>query len=356
MLQTLSGSINSVWVGQFLGGSALAATANANIIMFLMFATFFGFGMAATVLIGQAIGRGDTDAARRATGAVVGLALIFSLVIAIVGWFASTTILHWLKTPPEAFDLAHDYLRVTFIAIPASMLAVTLMMASRGAGDAVTPLRFMLLSVVLDIALNPLLILGIGPFPRLGIAGSALATAIAGTISLIAMLGWFYARDHVLRLRGPELKYLLPNMEELRFIIGKGLPMGAQMLVISGAGLVMVEATAVERRGRISPGDSGLYDDKHVEPLARIARFIREQGIVAGIQLAHAGRKASVHAPWLGGKPLEPTEGAWETVSASAVPFDIGWHTPQALSRAEIEDVVAAWVAATRRALAAGDD
>lgn len=255
VLQTLSGSINLVWVGQFLGGSALAATANANIIMFLMFATFFGFGMAATVLIGQAIGRGDTDAARRATGAVVGLALIFSLVIAIVGWFASTTILHWLKTPPEAFDLAHDYLRVTFIAIPASMLAVTLMMASRGAGDAVTPLRFMLLSVVLDIALNPLLILGIGPFPRLGIAGSALATAIAGTISLIAMLGWFYARDHVLRLRGPELKYLLPNMEELRFIIGKGLPMGAQMLVISGAGLVMVGL--VNREGLVTAAAYG---------------------------------------------------------------------------------------------------
>jgi len=123
---------------------------------------------------------------------------------------------------------------------------------------------------------------------------------------------------------------------------------------VGGAGLVMVEATAVERRGRISPGDSGLYDDKHVEPLARIVRFIREQGVVAGIQLAHAGRKASVHAPWLGGKPLQPAEGAWETVSASAVPFDAGWHTPRALSRAEIRDVVGAWVAAAQRALAAG--
>src|SRR3546814_20868 len=142
--------------------SALAATANANIIMFLMFGAFFGFGMAATVLIGQSMGRGDIDAARRATGGVIGLALIFSVVIAIVGWFASDRILGWLETPPQAFALAHDYLRVTFLAVPASMLSVTLMMASRGAGDAVTPLRFMIFAVVLDIVFNPVLILGLG--------------------------------------------------------------------------------------------------------------------------------------------------------------------------------------------------
>ncbi|PAL25634.1 MATE family efflux transporter [Sphingopyxis sp. GW247-27LB] len=255
ILQTLSSSVNSIWVGQFLGESALAATANANIIMFLMFASFFGFGMAATVLIGQSIGRGDIDAARRASGGAIGLALIFSVVIAITGWFASDAILRALETPAEAFALAHDYLRVTFIAVPASMLMVTLMMASRGAGDAVTPLRFMIFSVALDIVLNPVLILGLGPFPRLGIAGSALATASAGTISLAAMLVWFYAKDHVLRLRGRELSYLIPDIEELRFIIGRGLPMGAQMLVISGAGLVIVGL--VNREGLVTAAAYG---------------------------------------------------------------------------------------------------
>ena len=255
ILQTLSGSVNSIWVGQFLGESALAATANANIIMFLMFGAFFGFGMAATVLIGQSIGRGDVDAARRASGGAIGLAIAFSLVVAVIGWFASDRILRWLETPPEAFALAHDYLRVTFIAVPASMLMVMLSMASRGAGDAVTPLRFMILTVVLDIALNPLLILGLGPFPRLGIAGSALATALAGTISLVAMIGWFYAKNHVLRLRGRELAYLLPNWSELRFILGRGLPMGAQMLVISSAGLVMVGL--VNREGLVTAAAYG---------------------------------------------------------------------------------------------------
>lgn len=255
ILQSLNGSINSIWVGRFLGEQALAATSNANIIMFLMFGAFFGFGMAATVLIGQSIGRGDVDAARRATGGVIGLALIFSVVIAVVGWFASDRILRWLETPPEAFALAHDYLRVTFLAVPASMLSVTLMMASRGAGDAITPLRFMILAVVLDIVFNPVLILGLGPFPRLGIAGSALATAAAGTISLAGMIGWFYAKNHVLRLRGRELSYLYPKWSELRFIIGRGLPMGAQMLVISGAGLVMVGL--VNREGLVTAAAYG---------------------------------------------------------------------------------------------------
>jgi putative MATE family efflux protein len=240
VLQTLSGSINSIFVGHFLGESALAATANANIIMFLMVALFFGFGIASTVLIGQCMGRKDHDGALRATGTVTGLAMIFSVIIAILGWLESDSILRLLATPDEAMQYAHDYLRITFLAIPASMILVTLTMASRGAGDAVTPLRFMILTVVLDIILNPLLIQGIGPFPRMGIAGSATAAAIANIVSLIAFITWCYTRGHVLRLPIDKLSYLIPAGPALRFILLRGVPMGTQMLVISGAGLVMV--------------------------------------------------------------------------------------------------------------------
>ena len=89
-----------------------------------------------------------------------------------------------------------------------------------------------------------------------------------------------------------------------------------------GVGLVIVEATAVVPEGRISPGDMGLWDDRHVEPLARIARYVESQGAAPGIQLAHAGRKASCEAPWLGGKAiLDPAEGGWPVVGPSAIPF-----------------------------------
>ena len=124
---------------------------------------------------------------------------------------------------------------------------------------------------------------------------------------------------------------------------------------VGGVALVIVEATAVTRDGRISPGDLGIWDDRHVEPLARIARFVHGQGAVAGIQLAHAGRKASCDVPWNGGAPLTtPEAGGWPVVGPSAIPFDEGSPVPRALDVASIDAVVDAFEAAARRALTAG--
>jgi 2,4-dienoyl-CoA reductase-like NADH-dependent reductase (Old Yellow Enzyme family) len=122
-----------------------------------------------------------------------------------------------------------------------------------------------------------------------------------------------------------------------------------------GVALVMVEATAVTADGRITPGDLGIWTDRHAEPLARIARFVHSQGAVAGIQLAHAGRKASCDLPWKGGAGLKtPEAGGWPVVGPSAIPFDDGNPVPKALDEAGIDGVVAAFEAATRRALLAG--
>jgi 2,4-dienoyl-CoA reductase-like NADH-dependent reductase (Old Yellow Enzyme family) len=122
-----------------------------------------------------------------------------------------------------------------------------------------------------------------------------------------------------------------------------------------GVGLVFVEATAVTRDGRITPGDMGIWTDAHIEPLARIARFVESQGAVAGIQLAHAGRKASCDLPWKGGARLvRPEDGAWDVVAPSPIPFHEGEPLPLALDEAGIDGVVAAFEAAARRALKAG--
>ncbi|ODP36234.1 MATE family efflux transporter [Sphingomonas turrisvirgatae] len=240
ILQSLNGSINSIWVGRFLGEQALAATSNANIIMFLMFSAVFGFGMAATILIGQSMGRHDVDAARRAFGSAIGLVTGGAVLISALGWLLTPQILHLLGTPGEAEVLARDYLRVIFLGLPFSMLGVLIQMGLRGAGDSLTPLWFMALSVVIDSAFNPLLIAGIGPFPAMGIAGSATATLLAGIVSSVGLLIYLYWRDLAIRLRGPELRYLLPERALVRTIVAKGLPMGAQMLVMSAAGLSMV--------------------------------------------------------------------------------------------------------------------
>ncbi|HYG67818.1 MAG TPA: NADH:flavin oxidoreductase/NADH oxidase [Anaeromyxobacteraceae bacterium] len=122
---------------------------------------------------------------------------------------------------------------------------------------------------------------------------------------------------------------------------------------MGGAGLVVFEATAVEARGRISPWDLGLWEDGQVEPLARTVTFVEGQGAASCVQLAHAGRKASVGQPWTGGKPVPPAEGGWKTVAPSAIAFP-GYPEPEALDEAGIRGVVDAFAAATRRARAAG--
>jgi 2,4-dienoyl-CoA reductase-like NADH-dependent reductase (Old Yellow Enzyme family) len=124
---------------------------------------------------------------------------------------------------------------------------------------------------------------------------------------------------------------------------------------VGGTALVMVEATAVTRDGRISPGDLGIWGDQHVEPLARIARFVHSQGAVAGIQLAHAGRKASCERPFLGGASLQtPESGGWTVIGPSPLPFAEGYPVPVELDELGIDGIVAAFETAARRALDAG--
>ena len=124
---------------------------------------------------------------------------------------------------------------------------------------------------------------------------------------------------------------------------------------VGGAGLVFTEATAVCAQGRISPNDLGIYLDEHVPKLREIVDFIHERGAVAGIQLAHAGFKASTARPWDGGGPLGPAQGGWEPIYApSAVAFKDGWITPHALTLEEIARVIEQFEQAARRALSAG--
>jgi len=129
---------------------------------------------------------------------------------------------------------------------------------------------------------------------------------------------------------------------------------------VGGAGLVIAEATAVEARGRIAAEDLGIWTDDHIEPLARIAQFVAAQGSVAGIQIAHAGRKASVTQPWRGDRSLTPAEGAWQTIGPMAEPFEAAGgavtHTPHAMDDDDIRTVITAFAEAARRADMAGFD
>jgi len=128
---------------------------------------------------------------------------------------------------------------------------------------------------------------------------------------------------------------------------------------LGGAGLIFVEATGVSPEGRITHGDSGLYEDAQMEPLKRIVALLKAQGATPGIQLAHAGRKASCHRPWEGDGPItgenaKPGEAAWQTYSSSAIPWGDGWHTPKEMEEKDMEKVRQDFLAAAKRALACG--
>jgi putative MATE family efflux protein len=240
VLQSLNGSVNSIWVGNFLGEQALAATSNANLVMFLMFSAIFGLAMATTIMVGQDMGRHNVEAARRALGSALALILALATLTAVLGWLFTPALLHALATPVDAQPLAIAYLRVIFLLMPFSFLTVLLTSAMRGMGDSVTPFWIMVLTVILDAGLNPLFILGWGPVPRMGIAGSAVATLIGSMIALVALIALIYKRDLPIRLRGAEWRYLKPDPTLLKTIVVKGVPMSLSMIVLSASMLVMI--------------------------------------------------------------------------------------------------------------------
>ena len=247
LLQTLNGTINSIWVGRLLGESALAATANANIMMFLMFAAVFGFSMASAVRIGHAFGARDFAAARVAFGAGLAVALWLAALAGLSGWLGADRLLRLLSTPPEIRAEALAYLSVIFLSMPLSALTIALASALRAVGDAKGPFRALLATVLLDVAFNPLLIRGFGPIPALGIAGSALATASANLVGTLLLLRTLSQPDSVLRLAGEHRVWLRPARDQLVYIVTKGLPMGAQMLLISTAGIIFMGLVNRER-------------------------------------------------------------------------------------------------------------
>ena len=240
ILQSVNHSVNSVWIGQFLGETALAASANAGMIIFLMFSSLFGFSMATTILIGQNVGRGQIESVRRIMGTATGLFLAAGIAVALLGWLFAPALLRLMATPEAAYPLALAYLRVMFLSMPTSFVMILISSSLRGVGDSVTPFRNTLVNVGLDIVLNPVFILGLGPIPALGIAGSALATVIAGLISLSLLIRQVYAKDLVIRLRGEELGWLRPDAAWVKPIAKMGLPMGLSMIIMSGSALVMI--------------------------------------------------------------------------------------------------------------------
>ncbi|MGA2397612.1 MAG: MATE family efflux transporter [Steroidobacteraceae bacterium] len=240
LFQSVNGSVNSIWVGKFLGEAALAATGNANVLMFLLFGVLFGFSMASTIMVAQCVGAKNIDEAKRVVGTAAVFFLGLSMFMSLAGLALADHLMRWLGTPPNALPLALAYMRIIFLALPFMGGLFFIMAVLRGAGDSRTPFIYLAMAVALDIGLNPLLIFGWGPVPRLGIAGSALATLIAQGVSFAALVLHLYRVRHFLCIRRNELRLFVVDWSLVRLLVTKGVPMGLQMFVVSSSMLVLM--------------------------------------------------------------------------------------------------------------------
>ena len=235
VLQSVNGSINAIWIGKYLGAAALTGASNANIVMFLLLGSVFGITMASTILIAQSVGAQKMAEAKRVVGTSASFFFVLSLAFSFAGYFLSPLILEWMSTPVDAVPFGVDYMRVMFVGLPASYAFFFVNGALRDAGDSKTPFAFLVMSVALDIALNPLFIFGLGPVPALGIAGSALATLVSQSASLAALLITIYRRRNPLALHAGEGHLLRVDWTIVKSLVVKGLPMGLQMIVLSSS-------------------------------------------------------------------------------------------------------------------------
>jgi putative MATE family efflux protein len=245
VMQSVNGSVNAVWVGKFLGELALAAAGNSNVVMFLLFGVIFGLSMATTIMVAQCVGAKNVAEAKRVVGTSAVFFLGTTLLLAAIGSFGAERLLQWMQTPSDVMPLALAYMRRIFLALPFMGGMFFLMAVLRGAGDSRTPFLYLSCAVVLDIVLNPLLIFGVGPLPRLGIAGSATATLIAQALSFCALVAHLYATRNFLRIRRHELHLFKVDWHLVRVLILKGVPMGLQMFVLSSS---MIALTSLVNR------------------------------------------------------------------------------------------------------------
>jgi putative MATE family efflux protein len=233
ILQSLSGTINGVFVGQLLGTKALAAVAGVFPVIFLFVSLVIGIGAGASVLIGQAWGAREPHKVKEIAGTALGLGLAIGAVVALFGGVFTESLLHLLGTPPEVMQESMRYARLMMIAMPGLLVFLLATQLMRGVGDTVTPLLALVISTAVSCVTTPALIQGWLGLPRLGVMSAAAATTLSFLVALAFLTVYMRARKHPLAPDAELLRALKINPRLLRLVIRIGLPTGLQMIVIS---------------------------------------------------------------------------------------------------------------------------
>lgn len=229
VLQALYNTVDSIWVGRFLGSNALAGVSVSFPIIFALVALAMGIGMATTTLVAQYSGAKDHDMVRKTISNSVILTVLFGAFSTALGLGFKSQLLRLINTPSEILPMASSYLSWIMGGITFTFLYNMISAVMRGLGDSRTPLVFLAYATVLNIVLDPLLIFGFGPFPRMGVAGAALATVIAQAIS--GMLGFLHMLRIGLISSDRQQWRIERKLVSLTFSIG--LPAGVQQFIVS---------------------------------------------------------------------------------------------------------------------------
>ncbi len=240
ILQALSGTINSIFIGQMIGVEALAATATFFPIMFFLMSFIIGLSAGATILIGQAWGAGNVQRVKEVTGTTLTATLALGILVAVVGAVWTDEIMAVLGAPENIREMAVGYGRIVLIGMPGFFIFLVITSVLRGVGDTVTPLWSLVLSMIVGAVLTPALIQGWFGLPRIGVNAAAWAF-IAGFVTVLVFL-FFYMRARKMPLAPDKalLKALKPDWKLLGLILKLGVPAGLQMVISSIAGIVVV--------------------------------------------------------------------------------------------------------------------
>ena len=240
ILQSLSGTINNIFIGQLIGVEALAAASVFFPILFFLMSFVIGLSSGSTVLVGQAWGAHNVDKVKQVAGTTITAAFLFGVVVALFGGFFADALMHLLGAPPDILAAASGYARIFLIGMPAFFLFLIVTSILRGVGDTITPLVSLGISIATGLIVTPALILGWGGLPRLGVNAAAVG-GIASFVDVLIFL-FFYLRwrKHPMAPDRALLKHLRIDPQMLLLILKLGVPAGVQMVVISVSAIVVV--------------------------------------------------------------------------------------------------------------------
>ena len=240
MAEVLDTSVNVMWVGRELGDISLAALSNANLLWGLLLVPAFGISLAGTVRIGRSLGEGDIPGAKAAVRALMGSSLAISLICVLTMMASGPFLLECLGTPAASKLMAVEYLRILLLAIPPIYMNTAALATLQATGDSRTGGYLAVAGVVIDATLNPLLIVGVVPFPALGIAGSALAILVSQAIRLLALLVQVYGTGHPLRVLRGDLGAVRIECIRAATLVRDGGPVAVQLLWVIVEDMLMI--------------------------------------------------------------------------------------------------------------------